>query len=132
MRSFYDLFISACGGIKIGISPQTIDGAVFSKIDMFRNTDAKVVIVLGVTDGVFPRGYGNEGILTDAEREALREYGIDLAMTASEKSHDEQLLVYNVLSSPSDELYLLAPKSSDDGESLFPSKIITKIENEAF
>ena len=64
---------------------------MFSKIDMFRNTDAKVVIVLGVTDGVFPRGYGNEGILTDAEREALREYGIDLAMTASEKSHDEQL-----------------------------------------
>lgn len=53
-------------------------------------------------------------------------------MTASEKSHDEQLLVYNVLSSPSDELYLLAPKSSDDGESLFPSKIITKIENELF
>ena len=131
-EKFYDLFISACGGIKIGISPQTIDGAVFSKIDMFRNTDAKVVIVLGVTDGVFPRGYGNEGILTDAEREALREYGIDLAMTASEKSHDEQLLVYNVLSSPSDELYLLAPKSSDDGESLFPSKIITKIENELF
>lgn len=131
-EKFYDLFMSACGGIKIGISPQTIDGVVFSKIDMFRNTDAKVVIVLGTTDGVFPRGYGNEGILTDAERETLRTYGIGLAMTATEKSHDEQLLVYNVLSSPSDELYLLYPKSSDNGETLYPSKIITKIENELF
>lgn len=130
-EKFYELFTAACRGIKVGVSPQTIDGTVFSKIDLFRNTGSRVVIVLGVTDGVFPRGYGSEGIISDAERQALRSYGIELAMTAEEKSFDENTLVYSVLSSASEELYLLSPKSSGD-EELLPSGIITKLKNEIF
>ncbi len=130
-EKFYELFTAACRGIKISVSPQTVDGAVFSRIDLFRNTGSRVVIVLGVTDGVFPGGYGAEGIISDAERLALRSYGIELAMTAEEKSFDENFLVYSVLSSASEELYLLSPKSSGD-EELLPSEIITKLKNEIF
>lgn len=131
-EKFYELFISACSGTRVGVSPQTIDSVVFSQIDLFRNTDAKVVIVLGVSDGVFPKGYGSEGLITDAEREVLRTCGIELAMTAFEKAYDEQLLVYNVLTAASDALYLMSPKSSNDGEPVLPSEIINKIQNELF
>lgn len=131
-QKFYDLFTSACSGIKVGVSPQTIDGVLFSKIDLFRNNDAKVVIVLGVNAGVFPKGYSAEGLITDSERELLRDYGVSLAMTMTEKSKDEQLLVYNVLSAPSDELYLMSPLFTNDGTELDESKIITKIRTELF
>lgn len=129
---FYEMFTSACAGIKVGISPQTLDEVTFSNIDIFRNTDAKVVIVLGVNYGVFPKGYSAEGLLSDSEREILREYGISLAMTANEKSDDEQNLIYNVLASASEELYLSAPVSDNVGNELEPSKIITKICTEIF
>lgn len=129
---YYELFAASCSGIKVGVSPQTIDGVIFSSIDMFRNTDAKAVIVLGVTDGVFPKGYDSEGLITDSERLLLRNHGIDLARTAAEKSFDENVLIYNVLASASEELYLMSPKGLDAEEELRPSKLITRIRDELF
>lgn len=129
---FCEIFTSACTGIKVGISPQTLDEVTLSSIDIFRNTTAKVVFVLGVNYGVLPKGYSAEGLLSDSERELLREYGIGLAMTAAEKSDDEQNLIYSVLSSARDELYLLSPSSDNIGTPLEPSSIITKIRNEIF
>ena len=59
----------------MGVSPQTIDGASFSRIDMFRSAGVKVVIVLGVTEGVFPGIHSGEGLISDAERLLLRDAG---------------------------------------------------------
>lgn len=53
-QDFADLFKSSCGGISVGITPQTQDCAIFAGIDRFRAEDTPVVIVLGMTDGVFP------------------------------------------------------------------------------
>lgn len=129
---FYDIFISACLGTKIGISPQTLDEVTFANIDMFRTSSAKVVFVLGVNYGVLPKGYSAEGVLSDSEREIMRDYGISLAMTASEKSDDEQSIIYSVLSAASDELYLMSPYADNVGNPLDKSSIIKKIEGEIF
>lgn len=131
-EKFCELFTSACAGTKIGISPQTLDEVTLSPIDLFRSDDKKVVFVLGVNYGVFPKGYSAEGLISDNEREILREYGVRLAMTASEKSDDEQNLIYSVLSSASDELYLMSPRTDNSGNILEPSNIITKIRDELF
>lgn len=131
-EKFYEIFDSACKCTKIGISPQTLDEVTFSNIDLFRSANAKVVFVLGVNYGVFPKGYGTEGLISDSEREILRERGIRLAMTALEKSDDEQNLIYRVLSAAADELYLMTPCIDNSGKTLEPSKIITKIRDELF
>lgn len=131
-EDFYELFTSACTGTEVGVSPQTLDEVTFSSIDLFRSTDAKIVFVLGVNYGVFPKGYSAEGLINDSERDILRGLGIRLAMTAPEKSEDEQNMIYSVLSAPSDELYLMAPLMDNSGENLDPSKIITKIRDRLF
>lgn len=128
---FYDLFTSACASIKVGVSPQTIDGAVFSRVDMFRSAGVRVVILLGATDGVFPKSRGSEGLISDRERLILRGAGLSMAMTAAEKSIDENMLIYNVLSAASDEIYILSPQSSGS-ETLEPSPIVTKLMNDVF
>ena len=125
-EKFYELFTSACSGIKVGVSPQTIDGTAFSGIDMFRSAGVKVVIVLGVTDGVFPGIRGSEGLISDAERRMLRDEGFELAMTAAEKTVDENMLIYNVLSAASDEIYFMSPQSSGS-DTLDPSRIAVKL-----
>ncbi len=130
-EKFYELFTSACAGIKVGVSPQTIDGASLSRIDMFRSAGVKVVIVLGVTEGVFPGIHSGEGLISDAERRALRDEGFELAMTAEEKTMDENMLIYNVLSAASDEIYFMSPRSSGS-DTLNPSRIVTKLKEVIF
>lgn len=125
-EKFQDLFISAAKVIKIGVSPQTVDGTMLSRIDMFRSSDVKIAIVLGMTDGVFPKSHSTEGLISDGERLLLRQVGLPLAMTASERSIDENMLIYNVLSAASDEIFFFSPLSSGS-EPLSPSPIVTKL-----
>ena len=130
-EKFRELFVSACGGVKIGVSPQTVDGTTLGRIDMFRSADVKIVIVLGMTEGVFPKSHGGEGLISDSERLLLRDAGLPLAMTASERSIDENMLIYKVLSAASDEIYFFSPAASGT-ETLNPSPVITKLRKDIF
>ena len=131
-KDFGELFKSACGGISVGLTPQTQGSVVFSQIDRFRTSNTPVVIVLGMTEGVFPLSHTAEGILSDAEREELLKSGIRLAPSASAKQHEEQLLIYSVLTAAKDKLYLFCPMNASDGKALEPSPIIKNIRTKIF
>lgn len=127
-RRFQELFVTAVGGIEIGMTPQTLDAVTFSQIDRFRNNNAKVVLVLGMNEGVFPQGYMTEGLLSDAERQTLQTFGVELAPGRESKQKEEQLLIHAVLSAPKEELYLFRSVMDRDGKRLMPSGIIKRIQ----
>ena len=131
-QDFYELFNNACSGINVGLTPQTQGSVVLSSIDTFRNSGTPVVIVLGMTDGVFPMPHTSEGIISDAERHELYNHGIQLAPGADFKQHEEQLLIYSVLSAPSEKLYLFCPLTNANGTPLAPSPILKRIKNKVF
>lgn len=131
-QDFADLFKSSCGGISVGITPQTQDCSVFAGIDRFRTENPPVVIVLGMTDGVFPAPHTTEGLISDAERIRLEDYGISLAPGADAKAREEQLLVYSVLSAASEKLYLFVPMLDTEGAQLYPSPIVKRIMTKVF
>lgn len=131
-QDFVDLFKSACSGISVGITPQTQDCAVFAGIDRFRAEDTPVVIILGMTDGVFPAPHTEEGLISDAERIKLESYGISLAPGAEAKMREEQLLVYSTLTAATEKIYMFAPMFDTDGAQMFPSPIIKRILTKVF
>lgn len=131
-RDFADLFRTACSGISVGITPGTQGSVTFAGIDRFRSDSIPIVIVLGMTDGVFPRTHTSEGLLSDAEREKMSNLGITLAPGIDAKCHEEQLLIYSVLAAPSEKLYLFTPLSDTDGKPLRPSPIIRNIRGKFF
>ena len=131
-QDFTELFKNACGGISVGLTPQTQGSVVFSQIDRFRSSDTPVVIVLGMTDGVFPLAHTTEGLLSDAERNELLKFGIQLAPGADSKRREEQLLIYSVLSAPKEKLYLFSPMTGSDGKQLEQSPILKKIRSKIF
>lgn len=131
-KDFGELFKNACGGITVGLTPQTQGGVVFSSIDRFRTDGKPVVIVLGMTDGVFPAAHTAEGLLSDAERAELLKMGIQLAPGADTKRREEQLLIYSVLTAAKEKLYLFTPLADADGKRLEPSPIIKKIQKQIF
>ncbi len=131
-KDFGELFRNACSGISVGMTPQTQGCVLFSPIDLFRSSNTPVVIVLGMTEGVFPASHTSEGLLSDAERERLLKSGIVLAPGAESKRNEEQLLIYSTLTSAKEQLYLFSPLCGNDGKPLEPSPIIRKIQTKIF
>lgn len=129
---FGELFKSACGGISVGMTPQTQGSVIFSPIDLFRSSNTPVVIVLGLTEGVFPANHTSEGILSDAERDKLFKQGIVLAPGAESKRNEEQLLIYSTLTAAKEKLFLFSPMSGNDGKPLELSPIVRKIQTKIF
>nr|QGT51005.1 ATP-dependent helicase/deoxyribonuclease subunit B [uncultured Firmicutes bacterium] len=129
---FTEWYNAMCAAVEVGTVPAAIDQVTVSEIDRFRNADAKVVFVLGVNEGSFPKSITQEGILSDRDREELHGRGIELAPSLFAKAQEEQTLIYRVLTAPQDKLYLSCPSADKDGNGLVPSEIITKIKKELF
>ncbi len=127
-KRFSELFAETCLGTEIGHIPQTLDSVIFSQIDRFRSNGAKVVIVLDMNEGSFPKGYNSEGFLSDGERYALEKLGIELAPGMESKRREEQLLIYAVLSAPEEKLYFFRSIQNNEGNLHQPSGIIKRIQ----
>ncbi len=125
---FYQLFSASCDQLSVGVVPPVQDSVIISEASHFRSSGAKVVIVLGVCDGVFPHSHSNEGIITDAERNALGEMGITLAPDTYTKQLEEQFLIYSVFATAKKSLYLLSPIGDKEGKSLGSSELIKKVQ----
>ncbi|MBQ7097303.1 MAG: exodeoxyribonuclease V subunit gamma, partial [Clostridia bacterium] len=129
---FYEIFTSACSELSVGMIPPTQDKVIISSIDLFRSIGTKAVIVLGALDGVFPRDYATEGLLTDAERNTMKDFGLNLAPDTFTKQQEEQFLIYSVLSTAREYLHIYAPLSDRDGKGLRPSEIIRTLTEDIF
>ncbi len=130
-KDFYDLFKSSLGSLSINLSPQNQGSVTLSSIDKFRGS-APVVIVLGLNDGVFPKPHTAEGLISDYERAVLFKNGIKLAPGAAFKQIEEQTLIYSVLTSAHDKLFLFSPLATSSGSPLSASVIIKNICNKVF
>ncbi len=128
-EEFYDLFTSSSSELSVGMVPPTADKVIISSVDTFRSTGCKIVIVLGALDGIFPRSYAAEGVITDAERLSLQELGLTLAPDSFTKQKEEEFLVYSVLSAATESLHIFSPLSDRDGKALKPSEIIHTIKS---
>ncbi len=124
---FFEIFMESCIGVEIGMTPQIVDCVVFSQIDRFRTSGAKVVIVLGMNSGSFPKGFMTEGLISDSERQELTKMGVELAPGKDAKRHMEQMLIYAVLSAPKDKLFMFRPCADRTGKSYQKSEIIDRI-----
>lgn len=128
-KKFYEIFVSACDDVKLGVAPQFLNRVIFSEAKKFVNTDAKVVMVLGVKDGSFPQSFSQDGIISDEERLSLMEKGLILAPTALDKQYDEQLQVYSILTSPKDELFVFSHIMAEDGSAVLEGEVFSQIKN---
>lgn len=112
---------------EIGIIPPTKDKVTIGDIERTRNNDIKVLFMIGVNDGSFPRAFQNEGFINDKERGILLDKGIEIAKDTKLLLVEENFNIYKALCVPSDKLYISYPVSDLEGKSLRPSFLITQI-----
>lgn len=124
---FTQLVETGLDSIRQGLVPPSLDQVLIGNLDRTRSSQAKVVLVLGVNDGILPSAKSEDGLITEYEREVLHEAGLQIAETSRRRLLDEQFLIYTVLCAPSHRLWLSYPYADDDGKSMLPSEVIKHV-----
>ena len=87
----------------------------------------KHLFVLGAVEGWIPSQPGGQGLLSDLDRQRLRECGLLLAPDTREAGLERRDELDAVLTVPEDGLWLSRPVSDMEGKALHPSTVLTEI-----
>ncbi|HEV3259373.1 MAG TPA: PD-(D/E)XK nuclease family protein [Gemmataceae bacterium] len=91
-----------------------------------RGLDAPYLFVMGLGERGFPRLAPPEFFFDEAERQALRQAGLDFAC-AADLMRDEMLLFYQVLTRARRRLVLSYPAVDNKGQALLPSMFLNTL-----
>lgn len=124
---YKDLLEVGFNSCELGKIPATQDQVILGDTERTRGHQLKVVFVIGINDGNFPKSNTVEGYLNDDDRKILADNGIELAKNSIENLYEEQFNIYRTLTTPEEKLYLSYSSSNKEGESIRPSILIKRI-----
>ena len=124
LQEFADILEAGFGEIQVGTIPQNVDRVVAGDMERTRLKQVKVLFFLGVNDGNIPKNASKGGIISDMDREFLRESELELAPSPRQQMYIQRLYLYLNMTKPSHRLYLSWSKMGSDGKSLRPAYLI--------
>jgi ATP-dependent helicase/nuclease subunit B len=127
VERFANMMTIGFGEYKIGLIPASLDQVLVGSVERSRSHTVKALYILGANDGIFPASGADEGILSDDDRTCLNQAGMELAKSSRSKAYDENFLVYRALTTPSDYLRISWPIADQEGKSMRPSIIISRL-----
>ena len=127
IRDFYKIINAGFASKEIGVIPVALDQVNIGDIARIKGREVKALFIVGVNDGVLPSANKQEGILSDKDRDTLKEIGLELSSTTKLKVFEEQFMVYTALSLGSEYLMLSYPMADFEGKSLRASIVIPRI-----
>lgn len=127
IKEFTKILISGFEEKEIGVIPMSLDQVNIGDISRVKGREVKALYLIGVNDGVLPAANKEEGIISDRERDLLRNIGIRLASDTKSRAFEEQFIVYTALTIPSEYLMVTFPMADFEGKSLRPSIIIPRL-----
>lgn len=127
LQEFTEILEAGLSEAKVGVIPPGIDQVQVGDIRRTRLAHVKVLFFLGLNDGWVPARGNDGGIVSDMERELLKENGMELAPTARENSYIQRFYLYQNLTKPSQHLYLSWCLGSSDGVVMRPSYLVSNI-----
>lgn len=130
-KTNFDKYMSI---LKIGLKntglgkiPATQDQVIVGDVSRSRSHKVRAVFILGINDGEFPSIYKDEGFFNDKDREYLKAQGFDLANGSLENLYEENFNIYKAFTISEEKLFLSYASSDNEGRTLRPSILITKL-----
>ena len=129
LQEFADILDSGFAEIEVGTIPGGVDRVIVGDMERTRLNQVKVLLFLGVNDGNIPRNANKGGIISDIDREFLKDSDIELAPTPRQQMFTQRLYLYMNMTKPSERLYLSYARISSDGKTLRPSYLIDTVKD---
>ncbi len=107
--------------IKVGTLPPSGDCVSAGDFERSRFGDIKALFMIGLSENNIPSSPAKGGIISDMDRQLLKDNDFELAPTAEEKAGTEKFYYYMHILKPSKRLYLSYSALSNDGSARKPS-----------
>lgn len=114
--------------LKVGLIPPSMDQILIGDMERTRLTGIRALFFLGLNDGIIPKSGGKGGLLSQIERQYLREEKITLSPTQKENAYIQKFYLYLNMTKPSEKLYLSYSRNTQQGEAIRPSYLVRTIE----
>ena len=128
LKEYREILEAGFEEIKVGVIPLGMDQVIVGDIERTRLNDIKVLMVLGVNDGVIPKHSKKSSLLSQSDRNYLKKKEIELSPTVRETIFIQKFYLYLNLTKPSRELLLSFADSGMNGSALRPSYLIGEID----
>lgn len=128
LKAYARVLEAGFADLNIGIIPTTIDQVLVGNLSRSKSHSIRVLMLLGVNDGVLPQGKGEEDLLLDGEKDLLAQKGFDMGSLSSDyRLAEEKLHIYSALAKPSDYMWVSFALADQEGKSLRPSLYIERM-----
>lgn len=128
LREYCQLLDAGLEEAKVGVIPPSIDQVMVGDMERTRLKDIKALFLVGANDTLIPGKMGQGGLLSERDRERLKEKKVTLSPGAKEKNYIQKFYLYMNLTKPTKYLFLSYSKVSSDGKSLRPAYLIKDIQ----
>jgi len=128
LAEYSDILDAGFEGLKLGLIPPALDQVLIGSIERSRQPNVKATYLLGMAEGEFPRGFTEDSIFSDSEREALQESGLELGPTSRRRNLEEHFFVYIALTRASRYLWLSYPMADEKGKARQPSLVVNRLQ----
>lgn len=127
LREYAEALDVALERFTLAITPPTIDQVLIGSVDRTRSAEVKACVVLGLSEGVFPKRSEEAAALNDEDRRHLDVRQFELRGDSRSALMDEQTLAYLAFTRPSEQLALSRPLADDEGRAIGPSVFWTQL-----
>lgn len=126
---FKNVLEIALTSMQKGNVPLFKDAVIIGDIERTRINKLKSIYFIGTQNDKFPIVYSNEGIISDNEREILKDNNVTLAKTTSQKMLEDQFNIYKMITMAQNKVVFSFVQNDLNGVSYRPSLIINKVKN---
>jgi ATP-dependent helicase/nuclease subunit B len=127
LKDFSTILDSALEGFDLALTPPTVDQVLIGTVDRTRTPAIKACVLLGLSEGQFPRAGREDSVFTDSDRRALGKSNIDLDPDTARQLLDENFLGYLAMTRASDHLLITRSATDHNGRPTAPSSLWQRI-----
>lgn len=129
LSEFAEILDAGFQELKVGMIPPEFDSVTVGDVKRSRLDGIRHLFLLGVNEGVIPgSGHGSD-ILTEKEREDLRDSRVVLSDLPKDSLSTEEFYIYLACAKPSESLTISYYRGGADGKETKPSYVIYRIMN---
>jgi ATP-dependent helicase/nuclease subunit B len=129
LADFVEIYEAGLEQFELAITPPATDEILVGQVDRTRCPDLRVVFVIGLNEGIFPKMPGESSVLSDAERREFRNRRIEIDPDTQRRLLDENLLGYIALTRASQRLIVSRSLTDAGGKPLGPSQYWRRLQS---
>lgn len=130
LSRFISVLREGFAAYEVGVIPTTADQVLVGSMDRTRSREVRLLFVLGMNDGLFPKKRTDDGVIDDSDLAALQAKGLTLWRSSRSLSEGDMHTVYSALSMATESVafsYPVSVPTAGEDASAAPCRLVGTI-----